>query len=239
LVITYGITFAFDRLVKQAIGKRNRSSAYEIGRVGSTVIWIIGILAILPILGASEIVIAVVILLVGAYLILATREFSNNWFAGQMIKAIAPFKIGDWIRTTDGSYGRVTRIETLYTLLVTPQNEIVVIPNSKLTSDLLLNRTTSGSLKVPVDLELSRKVEFGQFTQAVSRILEDMTPYLSDLGLKSSEPEVYLVSTLPDHVKVRVFLRIDNPAKEEEVASEFRKRFNLLGLERQEASVAD
>jgi small-conductance mechanosensitive channel len=237
LVSTYLITFGFGRLVTQAIGKRSRSSAYEIGRVGSTVIWIIGILSILPVIGASEIVVAVVILLVGAFLILATRDFSNNWFAGQMIKAIGPFKIGDWIRTTDGSYGRVAKIEGLYTLLVTPQNEIVVIPNSKLTSDLLVDRTTSGSLKVPIDLELDRDVEFGQFTLAVSKIMEDLMQNLSDSGSKANEPEIYLVSTTPDCVKVRVFLRIDNAGKEEEVASEFRKRFNMLGLERRKTTV--
>ncbi|MGD0477784.1 MAG: mechanosensitive ion channel family protein [Nitrososphaerales archaeon] len=239
LILTYVITFAFNRIVMQAIGGRSRSSAYEIGRIGSTVIWIMGILSILPVLGASEIVIAVVILLVGAFLILATRDFSNNYFAGQMIRAIGPFKIGDWIRTTDGSYGRVVRIEGLYTLLVTPQNETIVIPNSKLTSDLLLDRTTSGSLKVPIDLELNRDVEFGQFTLAVSKIMEDLARNLSDSGPKSNEPEIYLVSTTPDCVKVRVFLRIDNAAKEEKVASEFRKRFNMLGLERQKAPVTN
>lgn len=239
LALTYLITFAFNRVAMQAIGRRSRSSAYEIGRVGSTVIWIMGILAILPILGASEIVIAVVILLVGAFLILATKDFSNNWFAGQMIKAIEPFKIGDWIRTPDGSYGRVTRIEGLYTLLVTPRNEIVVIPNGKLTSDLLLDRTMSGSLKVPIDLELNHDVEFGQFTLAVSKIMGDLAQNLSDSGPKSNEPEIYLVSTTPDCVKVRVLLRIDNAAKEEEVASEFRKRFNMLGLEYRKPAAAD
>ncbi|MDA4123988.1 MAG: mechanosensitive ion channel family protein [Thaumarchaeota archaeon] len=237
LATTYLITFGFGRLVVQAIGRRSRSSAYEIGRVGSTVIWIIGILSILPVLGASEIVVAVVILLVGAFLILATRDFSNNWFAGQMIKAIGPFKIGDWIRTTDGSYGRVAKIEGLYTLLVTPQNEIVVIPNSKLTSDLLLDRTTSGSLKVPVELELDRGVEFGQFTLAVSRIMEDLGQNFTDSAPKGNGPEIYLVSTTPDSIKVRIFLRIDNAAKEEEVASEFRKRFSVSGLERRKANV--
>ncbi|MDH2900619.1 MAG: mechanosensitive ion channel family protein, partial [archaeon] len=150
-----------------------------------------------------------------------------------------PFRVGDWIKTSDGSYGRVTRIEGLYTMLVTPQNETVVIPNSKLTSDLILDRTTSGSLKVPIDLELSHEVEFGQLTAAVSRITRDLAQYLSDPGQKASEPEIYVVSRTPDSVKVRVFLKIENVAKEEEVASEFRKRFSLLGLEHRTSETPD
>lgn len=241
LAVTYAIDFTFSRIVMRAIGRRSRSSAYEIGRVGSILIWIGGILSILPIIGASDIVVAVVILLVGAFLIIATKDFTSNWFAGQMIKTIAPFRVGDWIKTA-GSYGRVARIEGLYTILVTQQNETIVIPNSKLTSDLILDRTTSGSLKVPIDLELDHRVEFGELTLAVSKITKDLVHYLSDTGPKKTEPEIYVVSRTPDYVKVRIFLRIDNAAKEEEVASEFRKRFNMLGLQRSsslEATVHD
>ena len=239
LILTYLVTFAFGRVVMKAIGRRSRGSAYEIGRVGSTVIWTMGILSLLTVLGVPALVVAVVILLGGAFLILVTRDFSNNWFSGQMIKAIGPFKVGDWIRTTDGFYGRVVKIEGLHTLLVTPQNEMIVIPNSKLTSDLLMNRTMSGSLKVPIDLELSRDVEFGQLTLAVSKIMEDMALNISNSDQKSNDPEIYLVSTTLDSVKIRVYLRIDNAAKEDEVASEFRKRFSMLGLNRQKTSVTD
>jgi small conductance mechanosensitive channel len=239
LGITYSIGYVFNRVVMRAVGRKNRSAAYEIGRVGSIVIWIVGIVSILPVLGASDIVVAVVILLVGAFLIIATRDFSSNWFAGQMIKTLAPFRVGDWIRTSDGSYGRVTRIDGLYTLLVTPQNETIVIPNSKLTSDLILDRTTSGSLKVPIDLELSHDMEFGQLTLAVSRIAKELSQYLSDSGQRKSEPEIYVVSRTPEYVKVRVLLKIDNAAKEEEVASEFRKRFSMLGLDYRSPPLAD
>lgn len=234
LGITYLLGFSFNRVIIKAIGKKSRSAAYEIGRVGSIIIWIVGIVSILPVLGASDIVVAVVILLVGAFLIIATRDFTNNWFAGQMIKTLAPFRVGDWVKTSDGYYGRVSRIEGLFTVLVTPQNETIVVPNSKLTSDLILDRTTSGSLKVPVDLELSQEMEFGDLTSAITKITRELSQYLVD-SERASEPEIHVLSRTHEHVRVRVFLRIENPAKEEEVASEFRKRFSSLGLERKTA----
>ncbi len=237
--ITYLLGYAFNRVVIRAVGKRSRSAAYEIGRVGSIIIWVVGIVSILPVLGASDVVVAVVILLVGAFLIIATRDFTNNWFAGQMIKTLAPFRVGDWIKTSDGYYGRVTRVEGLFTILVTPNNETVVIPNNKLTSDLILDRTTSGSLKVPIDLELSPDVEFGELTAAVSKITKDLSQYLAESEQRNSEPEIHVLSKTSDHVNMRVFLRIENPAKEEEVASEFRKRFSLLGPERQSTRITD
>lgn len=231
LAITYGIDFVFGRLVLKAIGRKSRHSAYEIGRIGSIVIWIGGILSVLPILGASDVVVAVIILLVGAFLIIVTKDFASNWFSGQMIRTIAPFRVGDWIKTSGGQYGRVTRIEGLFTILVTQQNETIVIPNAKLTSDLIIDRTTSGSLKVPIDFEVNPQVEFGELTLGVSKIAKELSPYLSDAGPKKAEPEIYVLSRTPDYVKVRVLIKIDNVAKEEEVASEFRKRFALLGFE--------
>jgi small conductance mechanosensitive channel len=239
LGITYLLGYAFNRIVIRAVGRRSRSSAYEIGRVGSIIIWVVGIVSILPVLGASDIVVAVVILLVGAFLIIATRDFTSNWFAGQMIKTLAPFRVGDWIKTADGSYGRVSRVEGLFTILVTPQNEMLVIPNNKLTSDQILDRTTSGSLKVPIDLELGQDVEFGELTAAVSKITKDLAQYLPESEQKTSGPEIHVLSKTSDHVNIRVFLRIENPAKEEEVASEFRKRFSVLALERQTTRFAD
>jgi small-conductance mechanosensitive channel len=231
LAITYALDFSFGRIVLRAIGRKSRHSAYEIARIGSIVIWIGGILSILPLLGASDVVVAVVILLVGAFLIIVTKDFASNWFSGQMIRTIAPFRVGDWIKTSGGQYGRVTRIEGLFTILVTQQNETVVIPNSKLTSDLIVDRTTSGSLKVPVDLQVNPQVEFGELTLAVSKIAKELSPYLSDQGARKAEPEIYVLSRTPEFVKVRVFIKIDNVAKEEEVASEFRKRFALMGYD--------
>jgi small-conductance mechanosensitive channel len=115
----------------------------------------------------------------------------------------------------------------------------MVIPNNKLTSDQILDRTTSGSLKVPVDLELAADTEFGELTSAVAKITEDLAHYLSDSDQKLSEPEIQVLSRTNDRVKVRVFLRIENPAKEDEVASEFRKRIGMLGLERRTPRISD
>jgi small-conductance mechanosensitive channel len=230
LAVTFAIQFVYGKIVIRTLGKRNRSAAYEIGRVGSVIIWVAGILSILPLLGASDTVVAVVILLVGAFLILATRDFSSNWFAGQTLKALAPFKVGDWIRVS-GSYGRVAKIDGLYTTLVTLTNETVMIPNSKLTSELLVDRTTSGSIKVPIELDVDRNVEFGRLTLAITEISSELGKYLAEQEyLKRSEPEIYVVSHERDRVRIRVILRISNPAREEELISEFRKRFAPLGL---------
>jgi small conductance mechanosensitive channel len=223
LASTYLVNFLFARLVIGAVSKRNRSVAYEVSSVGGIVIWMAGVLFTLPVLGASDTVVSVVILLVGSFLILATRDFAGNWFAGQTIKKIVPFRVGDWVKTSN-VYGRVVKIDDLYTTLVTTENESVVIPNSKLTSDIIVNRTTNGSIGVPVEVEVPSGVELSTLSTTMADIARGLSTKFSELG-DNEHPEIYVLSQAPNSVRVRVILRINNPAREEEAKSEFRKMF--------------
>ena len=226
LSVTWLTNFLFGRLIIGAVWKRNRSVAYEVSSVGSIVIWIAGVLLTLPILGASDSEVSVVILLVGAFLILATREFTGNWFAGQTIKKIIPFRVGDWIRAS-GTYGRVAKIDDLYTTLVTPQNEAVVMPNSKLTSDFILDRSANDFVSVPLEAEIPSGLELSIVMLTMADIARDLSARFSERG-ENEQPEVFLLSQTAESVKIRVMLKITNPAREEEVKSEFKKKLASL-----------
>jgi small conductance mechanosensitive channel len=226
LTITWVINLLFGRIVIGAVSKRNRNVAYEVSSVGGIVIWTAGVLLTLPVLGASDTVVSVVILLAGAFLILATRDFAGNWFAGQTIKKIIPFKVGDWIRVS-GVYGRVVKIDDLYTTLVTPENETVTMPNSKLTSDFILDRSSNGSVKIPVEFEVPSGVESGVMSLAVGNILQELAGRFAEAGTNEL-PEMYVLSQTVGAVRLRAVLTIANPAREEEAKSEFRKRLSML-----------
>ena len=226
LTVTWLVNQVFGRIVIGAVSKRNRNVAYEVSSVGGIVIWTAGVLLTLPVLGASDTVVSVVILLAGAFLILATRDFTGNWFAGQTIKKIIPFRVGDWIRTS-GVYGRVAKIDDLYTTLVTPENEAVVMPNSKLTSEFIVDRSANGSIKVPVEFEVPSTVESGVMSLTLGSILQELAGKFSEVG-DNEQPEIYLLSQSEGSVRLRAILRIANPAREEEAKSEFRKRLSML-----------
>lgn len=226
LTSTYLVNLLFGKIVIGAVSKRNRSVAYEISSVGGIVIWTAGILLTLPVLGASDTVVSVVILLVGAFLILASRDFTSNWFAGQSIKKIVPFRIGDWIRSSE-TYGRVVKIDDLYTTIVTRENETVVIPNSRLASDAIIDRSTNGFINVPVEVEVPSNTELQALTQAVGEIAHEVSSNFSDIGEKEV-PEIYILGQSLASVRVRVNLKVNNPAREEEAKSEFRRRISEL-----------
>jgi small-conductance mechanosensitive channel len=146
----------------------------------------------------------------------------GNWFAGQTIKKLSPFRIGDWIRASD-VYGRVVKIDDLYTTLVTSGNESVIIPNGKLTSDVIVDRTANGSINVPVEVDVPSRVELSALTSALSNLAREVASSFTDIGDKES-PEIHILSQTPGTVRIRVTLRVSNPAREEEAKSELRKR---------------
>ncbi len=226
LCATWLTNFLFGRLIIGAVWKRNRSLAYEVSSVGGIIIWTAGVLLTLPVLGASDTVVSVAILLVGVFLILATRDFTGNWFAGQTIKKIAPFKIGDWIRTPS-TYGRVVKIDDLYTTLITPENESVAIPNSRLTSDFVVDRSGNGPIKVPLEIDVPPDLGVSTVSISLAEIARELSTKFSDLG-ENEQPEIYVISQSTRAVRVRVMLRITNPANEEEAKSEFNKRLAEL-----------
>ena len=86
---------------------------------------------------------------------LALKENMANVAAGIQLILTHPFKVGDFISI--GSYeGRVERIETMYTTLLTNAHQEVVIPNLDCVTQVVKNFTSQKYrrifLEIPVDL---------------------------------------------------------------------------------------
>ena len=62
----------------------------------------------------------------------------SNLAGGIMILIFKPFKVGDYIDTAEGS-GTVTEVTILYTILTTPDNRRIVIPNGAISNEAITN----------------------------------------------------------------------------------------------------
>jgi small conductance mechanosensitive channel len=57
-----------------------------------------------------------------------------------MIIGMRPFKLGDHVETS-GKSGVVTAIDIFTTTLKSDDGHLVIIPNGKITADIIVNRT--------------------------------------------------------------------------------------------------
>ena len=139
-------------------------------------------------LGVDMASIIAVIGSVGLAISLAVQGTLSNLASGIMILVFKPFKEGDYIEA-NGEGGTVTDLGIFYTTLCTPDNKVVVIPNSGVPSNVLKNYSSMETRRVDVsltlahgtDLELVRKVAYGLLNET-EKILSDPQP-----GVKMSE----------------------------------------------------
>ena len=70
----------------------------------------------------------------------AARQTLANFVAGLMLAITQPLRIGDWV-TFEDSYGVVEDVRLNYTVLRTPGEQRIVIPNERLAGGILRNDT--------------------------------------------------------------------------------------------------
>ncbi|MBE7028788.1 MAG: mechanosensitive ion channel [Clostridia bacterium] len=78
---------------------------------------------------------------------LALQGALGNLAGGLMILIFKPFKVGDYIDTSSTS-GTVTNITIMYTVLTTPDNKVITVPNGILTNSVIENYSASDERRV-------------------------------------------------------------------------------------------
>ncbi|MBO5249024.1 MAG: mechanosensitive ion channel family protein [Clostridia bacterium] len=105
----------------------------------------------------------------------------SNLAGGIMILMFKPFVIGDYIDSAEGS-GTVTEITILYTILTTPDNRRIVIPNGAISNEAITNYSYHDLRR----LDLSVCVAYDSDVETVKRLL---TQTAREHSMVLSEPE--------------------------------------------------
>lgn len=92
---------------------------------------------------------------------LALQGSLSNLAGGLMLLLFKPFKVGDYIEAC-GEAGTVTEITVVYTVLLTPDNKRITLPNGTLTNSTIENysaeelRRVDLTVNVAVDSDVSK-----------------------------------------------------------------------------------
>ncbi|MWG33174.1 mechanosensitive ion channel family protein [Halomarina oriensis] len=101
----------------------------------------------------------------------ALRDLLSNFVAGVFIYADRPFRIGDWIEwpETGGlpNAGVVTDITFRVTRVQTFDNQLLTIPNSKLTNDVVMNPTARDKLRVSFEFGIGYEDDIDRATDII------------------------------------------------------------------------
>ncbi|WP_068115513.1 mechanosensitive ion channel family protein [Tropicimonas marinistellae] len=99
----------------------------------------------------------------------AMQDTLGNLAAGLMIMFNRPFDEGDYI-TAGGTSGTVKSVSVVSTTVTTPDNQVIVIPNSKVWGDVITNTTASDTRRV----DLVFGIGYDDSIEEAQQVLEEV-----------------------------------------------------------------
>lgn len=95
-----------------------------------------------------------------------------NFAGGVLILMLKPYKIGDLINT-QGEFGEVEEIGIFNTIIVTPENKSVIIPNGAIMNGNITNVTRKNVLRVDLTVGISYDADIKLAKEVLTKVMVD------------------------------------------------------------------
>ena len=183
------------KLVRRGVNKvmKNRSVDPTIGKFVANLTYIslltFFVLAALSLLGIQTTSFIAVIGAAGLAIGLALQGSLANFAAGFLLIIFRPFKVGDYIEG-GGVAGTVEAIQLFTTQLATPDNKTIIVPNSKITGDNIVNYSTKGTRRVDMVFGIGYGDDIDKARNIITEILSQDERILQDPPMKIAVSEL-------------------------------------------------
>jgi small conductance mechanosensitive channel len=115
---------------------------------------------------------------------LALQGTLQSFAGGVMILLFKPFKVGD-VLEAQGYVGSVKEIQIFNTIMATPDNKIIIIPNGSLANSSMTNYSTMDTRRVDFSFGIGYDDDFDKAKEIIKglidadeRILKDPAPFV-------------------------------------------------------------
>jgi len=122
---------------------------------------------------------------------LALQGSLSNFAAGVLMIIFRPIKVGDYIEG-GGTAGTVEEIQIFTTQLASPDNKTIIVPNSKMLGDKIVNYSTKGTRRVDMKFGIGYGDDIDKARKTILEIINQDERAMPD------PPPVVAVSELAD-----------------------------------------
>lgn len=109
----------------------------------------------------------------------ALKDSLSNFAAGAMIIIFKPFKVGDVVEAA-GTVGGVASITLFNTVLTTPDNQKIILPNSNIWGGKIVNITAHDTRRVDMVFGIGYDDDMKKAKEIMATILENNPKVLKD-----------------------------------------------------------
>ncbi|MBT8478923.1 MAG: mechanosensitive ion channel [Gemmatimonadetes bacterium] len=186
VIFVFGI---LARLARKAIDKAVSSGKVDTSEIlrrllvgmASKVVWLLGFLVVLSVFGVDVGPMLAGLGIAGFVLGFALQDTLSNFAAGLMIMFYRPFDVGDVVGAA-GVKGKVASVSLVSTVITTLDNQVLILPNSKVWGDVINNVTAQDTRRV----DLVFGIGYGDDAAKAQRIMEQV---LAEHPLVLDDPE--------------------------------------------------
>jgi len=161
-----------------------------------TALYVLLVLLLMQILGIQMTLFAAIVGGLSVAAGLALSGTLQNFASGILILLLKPFRMGDII-ITQGQEGTVSSIQLFYTIITTFDSKTVIVPNSKLSNEIIINTSREGKRRMDVEFKVNYGVDLEQVRQIISGILKNDKDILDhpspDIGISALDPDGYKI----------------------------------------------
>jgi small conductance mechanosensitive channel len=127
---------------------------------------------------------------------LALKDSLSNFSSGVMLVFFRPFKVGDYIEAA-GVAGTVNSIAIFNTVIKTPDNRVITVPNSLIYGDAITNFSAENTRRIDLvigigyddDVQRAKALIQGVLSNE-DRVLDDPAPTIMTLELGDSSVNI-------------------------------------------------
>lgn len=151
-------------------------------KVAYVILLVVLILAVLQVFGVPMTSMVAVLGAAGLAIGLALKDSLSNIASGVMLVTLKPFKVGDMVNI-NGETGKVETVSIFQTRIRGADNQVIVLPNSLITSDSIINLTPDTMRRIELvigigyedDIDTAREVAIKVMTSD-DRVLNEPAP---------------------------------------------------------------
>ena len=132
-------------------------------------LWLVAICIILGYLGVPMTSLVAVLSVLGLAVSLAIQGILSNLAGGIMIVSTRPFGAGDYVEVGDIG-GTVKEVGLAYTVLTTPDNKVIHIPNGEVSAKTIVNYSANETRRVEVKFTVSYDAKPQTVKDCVARV---------------------------------------------------------------------
>lgn len=165
------------------------------------VLYFILIVTVIGILGINTSSFIAIFASVGVAIGMALSGTLQNFAGGVLILLLKPYKIGDYIEA-QGFAGTVTDIQIFSTVICTPDNKSIIIPNGGLSTGTINNWSKQTHRRVQWEIGISYGDDFQRSAAEIHSILRSVKEivYVDENGVETENPHATVSALEAEHL---------------------------------------